>query len=95
MIPVSGADAVGAVWKRSGKSINSNMKKLTFLTVAIAMVASLSLSAADDAKPKRGGKAAAENLKKYDANGDGKLDKEERAKMKAEKKKDAAPEPAK
>lgn len=64
------------------------MKKLTLLTMAIAMIASLSLSAADDAKPKRGGKVSAEDLKKHDKNSDGKLDKEERATMKAEKAKE-------
>jgi hypothetical protein len=63
------------------------MKKITFLTIAIAMLASLSLRAADDAKPK-GPKISAEDLKKYDKNGDGKLDKEERAAMKADKAKE-------
>jgi len=64
------------------------MKKLTLLTMAIAMIASLSLSAADDVKPKPGGKVSAEDLKKYDKNGDGKLDKDERAAMKADKAKE-------
>jgi hypothetical protein len=64
------------------------MKKLTFLTVAIAMIAGMSLRAADDAKPKRA-KPSAEDLKKYDKNGDGKLDKEERKAMQEDKKKDA------
>ena len=56
------------------------MKKLTLLVVAIATITTLSLPAADDAKPKRE-KPSAEDLKKYDKNGDGKLDKEERAAM--------------
>jgi len=71
------------------------MKKITLLTLAITMFAGLPLSAADDApaaKPKRA-KPTAEEIKKYDKNGDGKLDKEEKAAMNAEKKKqkDAAP----
>ena len=63
------------------------MKKVTLLTLAIAMLASLSLRAADDAKPKAP-KVSAEDLKKYDKNGDGKLDKDERAAMKADKAKE-------
>jgi Ni/Co efflux regulator RcnB len=69
------------------------MKKITLLTLAVTMIAGLSLSAADDAapaKPKRQ-KPTAEQMKKYDKNGDGKLDKEEKAAMNADKKKDAAP----
>jgi len=69
------------------------MKKLTLLTLAITMLAGLTLSAADDAapaKPKRA-KPTAEEIKKYDKNGDGKLDKDERAAMNADKKKDAPP----
>ena len=65
------------------------MKKITMLAVAIATITTLSLPAADDAKPKRE-KPTAEEIKKYDKNGDGKLDKEERAAMAADKKK-AAP----
>jgi len=68
------------------------MKKLVFLTVAIAFIASMSLHAADPAaKPKRE-KPTAEEIKKYDKNGDGKLDKDERAAWaadKAKEKKDA------
>ena len=64
------------------------MKKVTLLTLAIAMIVSLSLSAADNPKPRRGAKISAEDLKKYDKNGDGKLDKEERAAMKADKAKE-------
>jgi hypothetical protein len=67
------------------------MKKVMFLTVAIAMLASMSLQAADDAKPKRA-RPTAEEIKKYDKNGDGKLDKDERAAWaadKAKEKKDA------
>ena len=68
------------------------MKKITLLTLAITLLAGLSLSAADDApaKPKRP-KPTAEEMKKYDKNSDGKLDKEERAAWAADKKKDAAP----
>jgi len=69
------------------------MKKFTLLTLAITMLAGLSLSAADGAapaKPKRA-KPTAEEIKKYDKNGDGKLDKEERAAWAADKKKEAAP----
>lgn len=64
------------------------MKKVTFLTVAIAMIAGYSLRAADDAKPKRA-KPTAEDIKKYDKNGDGKLDKEERKALQEDKKKEA------
>ena len=65
----------------------------------VLSIAGLSLSAADDAapaKPKRA-KPTAEEMKKYDKNGDGKLDKEEKAAMNADKKKakEAAPAPAK
>ena len=67
------------------------MKKLTFLLVAISMVASLSLSAQDDAAPKKKREIPAETLKKYDKDGDGKLSKEERAEMRKDRpaKKDA------
>lgn len=61
------------------------MKKITLLVAAIAAITTLSLSAADEAKPKEKAKISAEDLKKYDKNGDGKIDKEERAAMKAEK----------
>jgi len=63
------------------------MKKITLLTLAVAMIAGLSLRAADDAAPKKGNKPTAEEIKKYDKNGDGKLDKEERAALNADKKK--------
>ena len=66
------------------------MKKITLLTIAIATMATLTLPAADEAKPKAP-KPTAEEMKKYDKNGDGKLDKEEKAAMRADKKKDAAP----
>lgn len=62
------------------------MKKLTLL-VAVVTIATLSLQAADDAKPKRQ-KPTAEEIKKYDKNGDGKLDKEERAAWAADKAKE-------
>jgi hypothetical protein len=65
------------------------MKKITLLAVAIATITTLSLPAADDAKPAKRTKPTAEELKKYDKNGDGKLDKDERAAMAADKKKDA------
>ena len=79
-----------AVWKRLKTNKKVSMKKITLLTIAIATIATLTLPAADDAKPKRV-KPTAEEIKKYDKNGDGKLDKEERAAMMADKKKDAAP----
>jgi hypothetical protein len=69
------------------KHKNNSMKKLTMLIVAIATITTLSLRAADDAKPARG-KVSAEDLKKYDKNGDGKLDKDERAAMRADKAKE-------
>jgi hypothetical protein len=70
------------------------MKKLTMLTIAAAMFVTLSLSAADDAKPKRAKQQIpAEIVKKYDKNNDGKIDKsdnltkEERKAMQEEIKK--------
>jgi len=63
------------------------MKKITLLVVAIATITTLSLPAADEAKPKRE-KISAEDLKKYDKNGDGKIDKDERAALKADKAKE-------
>ena len=53
------------------------MKKLTILTMVVAIFATLSLSAADgDAKPKRErAKPTKEQLEKYDKNKDGKIDK--------------------
>ncbi len=67
------------------------MMKLTLLMVVISMVASLSLSAADDAAPKKPREIPPEVLKKYDKDGDGKLSKEERAEMRKDRqpKKDA------
>ncbi len=79
------------------------MKKLTILTLAFALV-TLSVSAADDAKPKRAKQTVpAELLTKYDKNKDGKVDKkdelskEDMAAFRAEMKKarEAAPAPAK
>lgn len=82
------------------------MKKLTILSLAIAMVA-ISVSAADNAKPKRAKvNIPADVLKKYDKNNDGKvnkddnLSKEEMASFRAEMKKvreggKEAPAPAK
>ena len=64
------------------------MKTVLFLTVAIAMFVSVPLRAADDAKPAKNAKPTAEEIKKYDKNGDGKLDKDERAAMKADKAKE-------
>ena len=63
------------------------MKKITLLTLAVAMIAGLSLRAADDAAPKKNAKPTAEDIAKYDKNGDGKLDKEEKAALNADKKK--------
>ena len=67
------------------------MKKITLLTIAFATIATLTLSAADEVKPHKKAKPTAEEIKKYDKNGDGKLDKEERAAWSADKKKEAAP----
>ena len=70
---------------------DNTMKKITLLIVAIAAITTLSLPAqfarpaADEAKPKQKAKVSAEDLKKYDNNGDGKIDKDERAAMKADK----------
>ena len=61
------------------------MKKLTFLLVAISMIASLSLSAADDAAPKKKREVSADVLQKYDKDKDGKLSKEERAERRKER----------
>ena len=67
------------------------MKKIMLLVVALATITTLSLSAADPAAPAKGkaAKPTAEEIKKYDKNGDGKLDKEEKAAMAADKKKEA------
>lgn len=79
------------------------MKKLTILTLALALV-TLSVSAADDAKPKaKQAPVSKELLEKYDKNKDGKvnkndnLSKEDMAAFRAEMKKarEAAPAPAK
>ena len=68
------------------------MKKIMLLTVAIATITTLSLSAADPAAPaKKNNKPTAEEIKKYDKDGDGKLNKEEKAAWQADKKKEAAP----
>jgi hypothetical protein len=77
------------------------MKKLTILTIALALV-TLSVSAADDSKPKGKRTIPAELLKKYDKNNDGKVDKgdnlskEDMAAFRAEMKKarEATPAPA-
>ena len=61
------------------------MKKLTFLLVAISMIASVSLSAADDAAPKKKREIPADVLKKYDKDNDGKLSKEERTERKKDR----------
>ena len=86
-IPVFSAEAVKAVWKRPVKNKNSSMKKITLLTLAVTMLAGLTLTAADDAAPKRK-PPTAEEIKKYDKDGDGKLSKEERAALNADRKKD-------
>ena len=62
------------------------MKKITMLMVAIAAIATLSLPAAGN-KP---AKPTPEEIKKYDKDGDGKLNKEEKAAWAADKKKEAA-----
>jgi len=65
------------------------MKKIILLVTALALFGTVSLRAADDpkpAKPAAKGKPSAEDLKKYDKNGDGKLDKEEKAAMRAAEK---------
>ena len=66
------------------------MKKVMLLAVVVSMALGLSSvsRAADDAAPKKD-KAArhAELLKKYDKNGDGKLDDAEKAAMKEDQKK--------
>jgi hypothetical protein len=64
------------------------MKKVMLLTAIIAITA-LSLSAADDAAPKKAKKEApADVVKKYDKDGDGKLSKEEKQAHRAELKKE-------
>lgn len=64
------------------------MKKLMLLTVAIASITTLSLSAADDAAPKKAKKElSADVIKKYDKDGDGKLSKEEMQAYRADQKK--------
>ena len=79
------------------------MKKVTMLAVAVAVLATLSLSAADDAKPKHKAQVPAALLEKYDKNKDGKVDKSDnltKEEMKAfrdemKKSREAAPAPAK
>jgi len=66
------------------------MKKFLFLAVAVSMVTSLtSISRAADEGAAKKYKSArhAELLKKYDKNGDGKLDESEKAAMKEDQKK--------
>ena len=70
------------------------MKKLLALTLGLSLLAGFATlsRAADDAKdtkPAKPDRAAhrAEMLKKYDKNGDGKLDDEERKVMQADQKK--------
>ena len=87
-IPVASADAVREPSGNGSIKLNVSMKKLTFLTVAILMVAGFSVRAADDAKPKRKAPSA-EEIKKYDKDGDGKLSPEERKAMREDKKKEA------
>lgn len=60
-----------------GLKTTTHMKKLTILTIAVAVV-TLSVNAADDAKPKKKAPAIpAEILKKYDKNNDGKVNKDD------------------
>ena len=67
------------------------MKKLLALTLGLSLMTSLATlsRAADDAKDAKPDRAArrAELLKKYDKNGDGKLDAEERKAMQEDQKK--------
>jgi hypothetical protein len=67
------------------------MKKFLFLAVAISMVTGLTTlsRAADEGATKKDKASArhAELLKKYDKNGDGKLDEAEKAAMKEDLKK--------
>ena len=73
------------------------MKKLSLITTVLGLAFALNATtvrAADDAKPAKDAKAKHQQdlLKKYDKNGDGKLNKDERAAWaadKAKKKKDA------
>ena len=89
-IPVASADSVSGSSGSGSRKLNVSMKKLTFLTVAILMIAGFSVRAADDAKPKQQRKApTAEEIKKYDKDGDGKLSPEERKAMREDKKKEA------
>jgi hypothetical protein len=77
-------------WNRPDK-LEDSMKKLMLLTVAIASITTLSLSAADDAAPKKEKakkELSAEVIKKYDKDGDGKLSKEEMQAYRADQKKD-------
>ena len=75
------------------------MKKVTILSLIVAVAATLSVFAADDAKPKRGAKPSKELLEKYDKNKDGKVNKDDnlsKEEMKAyreelKKSRDAAP----
>lgn len=82
----SGSPALGIRPLRSGRAVTV-MKTVMLLTMALA-ITTLSLVAAEDAKPKRA-KPTAEEIKKYDKDGDGKLNKEERAAFNADKKKQA------
>ena len=76
------------------------MKKITMLAVVIAAIATLSLQAADPAATPKKKAIPADLLKKYDKNGDGKVDKadnltkEEMTAYKAELKKSREAAPA-
>ena len=68
------------------------MKKLSLITTALGLAFALNATtvrAADNAKPSKDAKAKHQQglLKKYDKNGDGKIDPEEKAAMKADTKK--------
>ena len=66
------------------------MKKAITITLAVCLLAGIaSISRADEDGKKKGDKGTrrAELIKKYDKNGDGKLDESERAAAKEERKK--------
>ena len=72
------------------------MKKIILIALGLGLLAGFtSVSSADDAADKKAARKAAQ-LKKYDKDGDGKLDEKEKAAMKEDqqkKKKGDAPKP--
>ena len=96
----SGADKeTGCAGTRLKEQFNADsMKRFLLMAVAVSMLTGLtSVRAADDADAKKEKAAArrAEMIKKYDKNGDGKLDAEERAAMREDQKKNKKEEPKK